>query len=181
VIRRVTRTYLQLGGRDRFVPVAGGPLPVVRVDPCPPAEYRRWYADVGGSYFWIDRLGWTDDEVARHVSGPGFSLWVAGDGAGADRVGYFELAADPSSTSVEIAYFGLRPPYVGRGLGKRLLAAAVERAWTLGAERVWLHTCTLDHPAALPNYVRRGFEPFKTEEYEVDLPEDAPAPHAGPL
>ena len=70
--------------------------------------------------------------------------------------------------SVEVAYFGLVPEALGRGLGKHLLSCAVRDAWALGPARVWLHTCTLDHPNALPNYVARGFVPYKTEEYEVD-------------
>jgi GNAT superfamily N-acetyltransferase len=65
--------------------------------------------------------------------------------------------------SVEIAYFGLLPEFVGRGLGAHLLSAAVERAFESGARRVWLHTCTKDNPAALPNYLKRGFVPFRTE------------------
>jgi len=67
--------------------------------------------------------------------------------------------------SVEIAYFGLLPAYVGRGLGKYLLSEAAARAWTLQPSRVWLHTSTLDHPAALPNYLARGFSIFRVEQY----------------
>jgi GNAT superfamily N-acetyltransferase len=73
---------------------------------------------------------------------------------------------------VEIAYFGLLPEFLGRGLGRYLLTEAATRAFDLGASRVWLHTCTLDDPAALPNYRARGFEPFKTETYSADLPEE---------
>ena len=71
--------------------------------------------------------------------------------------------------STEIAYFGLLPEFLGRGLGKYLLTVAVREAWTGGACRVWLHTCTLDDKAALPNYVARGFRAFKRETYETDL------------
>ncbi len=67
--------------------------------------------------------------------------------------------------SFEIAYFGLLPPYVGQGLGKYLLSEAAARAWTLQPSRVWLHTSTLDHPAALPNYLARGFSIFRVEHY----------------
>jgi GNAT superfamily N-acetyltransferase len=67
----------------------------------------------------------------------------------------------------EVAYFGLLVEFQGRGLGKHLLSEAVQRSWGFGATRVWVHTCTLDGPAALPNYVSRGFRPFKTEVYSV--------------
>jgi GNAT superfamily N-acetyltransferase len=80
--------------------------------------------------------------------------------------GYFELR-EHDDASVEIAYFGLLPDFIGRGWGKYLLTRAVQIAWDLGATRVWLHTCTLDHPAALPNYLKRGFRPLRTEEYEI--------------
>jgi GNAT superfamily N-acetyltransferase len=83
-----------------------------------------------------------------------------------ELAGYFELRRDTDG-GVEIAYFGLLPGFTGRRLGAHLLTEAVERAWSLGARRVWLHTCTFDHPAALPNYVKRGFTVFKTEQYEV--------------
>ena len=80
--------------------------------------------------------------------------------------GYFELSKQ-CDDSVEITYFGLMREYLGRGLGKALLSAAADRAWSLGASRVWLHTCTLDNPAALPNYLARGFEKYREEEFEV--------------
>ncbi len=92
-------------------------------------------------------------------------LTVAGAPAG-----YFELQKHADG-SVEIAYFGLLPEFLGRGLGKYLLSEAVEAAWALAASRVWLHTCSLDGPAALPNYVARGFVPYKKETYEAELPE----------
>ncbi len=71
---------------------------------------------------------------------------------------------------VEIAYFGLIPAAQGKGLGKRLLEAAIRAGFDTPASRVWLHTCTLDHAAALPNYRARGFVPFRTERYEVARP-----------
>ena len=60
------------------------------------------------------------------------------------------------------------PEFIGQGLGKYLLDWTIDRAWSYGPQRLWLHTCTLDHPNALPNYVGRGFVPYETEEYEVD-------------
>jgi len=68
------------------------------------------------------------------------------------------------------AYFGLLPDAIGQGLGKHLLSCAVRDAWALGPARVWLHTCTLDHPAALPNYKKAASAPYKTETYEVNSP-----------
>jgi GNAT superfamily N-acetyltransferase len=115
----------------------------------------------------VDRLPWTDEQIRARLADPDVSLWllrVKGSPAG-----YFELERHDDG-SVEIAYFGLLPEFLGRGLGKHLLTAAAEAAWGLGARRVWLHTCTLDDPAALPNYRARGFRPYKEEVYETEVP-----------
>jgi GNAT superfamily N-acetyltransferase len=101
---------------------------------------------------------------ASHLAKPGVSICVLyGDGA---PPGYFELNMQ-SDGSVEIAYFGLMREFIGRGLGKQLLAAAAERAWYLDASRVWLHTSTLDNASAMPNYLARGFQKYREEEYEI--------------
>lgn len=85
--------------------------------------------------------------------------------------GFFELER-MSDGSVEIAYFGLAAAFIGRGIGKAMLTRAADDAWTLGATRVWLHTCTLDSPNALPNYRARGFQEFRQERYVAQLPDD---------
>ncbi|PYS26240.1 MAG: N-acetyltransferase, partial [Acidobacteria bacterium] len=98
---------------------------------------------------------------------PEISLWLMTcDEAPA---GYFELRRCEDG-STEIAYFGLLPEFIGRGFGKHLLTCAAEQAWADGANRVWLHTCTLDDQAAMPNYLTRGFRPYKTEKYTAELP-----------
>jgi len=163
----VTRTYLEM--RDRFE-LNGAKLDDQKIllehlDDCSVELFRFLYAEVGKNYHWIDRLPWTDEEIAKYLLQPEISLWLM---TYEDKTaGYFELRkCDDGST--ELAYFGLMPEFIGRGLGKHLLTAAVEQAWADGAKRVWLHTCTLDDPAALPNYLKRGFRPFKTEQYSVE-------------
>jgi GNAT superfamily N-acetyltransferase len=121
---------------------------------------------VGEAYGWRDRWEWSDEEIRAHLADPGISFFVARRGAA--LAGYYELRQVTDDASVEVAYLGLVPGEVGRGLGKHLLSCAVRDAWALGPSRVWLHTCTLDHANALPNYVARGFVPYKREEYEVD-------------
>jgi GNAT superfamily N-acetyltransferase len=163
----VTRTYLEMkSARDLVVSKTSAPgVRIDRVLGCPPAFFRYLYAEVGRKYHWVDRLPWTEEQVRARIADPAVSLYVLYvDGSPA---GYFELERH-DDRSCEIAYFGLLPEFLGRGLGKHLLSAAAETAWTGGAERVWLHTCTLDDPAALPNYVARGFRPFKTEVYWID-------------
>ena len=112
----------------------------------------------------MDRLSWTDEQIRARLEDPAVSLHVLT--VSESPAGYFELERHGDG-SVEIAYFGLLPEFLGRGLGKHLLTEAVQQAWGLGASRVWVHTCTLDGPAALPNYLARGFQPFRTEVYAV--------------
>src|SRR5262245_37445369 len=138
---------------------------IERAPGCPPSFFRYLYAEVGRNYHWVDRLPWTEEQVRARLADPLVSLhvlYVEGSPAG-----YFELERH-DDRSCEIAYFGLLPEFLGRGLGKHLLTVAAETAWAEGAERVWLHTCTLDDSAAMPNYVGRGFKPFKTEVYWID-------------
>ena len=164
----VTRTYLELPTSECFRPAFGDfpDVAVERVARPTPALYRHCYRTVGAAFHWRDRWDWTDDEIAYHLAQPDISLYVARRGR--VDVGWYELRREPDDGSIEIAYFGLFPDAIGRGLGKHLLSCAVRDAWGAGAKRVWLHTCTLDHPAALPNYVARGFTPYRTETYEVD-------------
>ena len=165
----VTRTYLEMTAPGQLRPsrLDDPAIRLDRVPACPPSLYRFLYDSVGERYHWVDRRGWTDDEIRTHTARPGISVWVLYHAA--QTAGYFELAGQPDG-SIEIAYFGLFDAYVGRGFGKHLLTLAVEQAWGMKAKRVWLHTCSLDHPAALPNYLRRGFVPFKTEVYETTVP-----------
>ena len=162
----VRRTYLEMQSPGDLKPVpAPTPAPrVERLPQCPPELFRRLYAEVGRAFRWTDRLSWSDQEVVAHLADPRTSVWLLSwEG---EPAGYFELRQHQDA-SVEIAYFGLLPGHIGRGWGKYLLTEAVRAAWALGPSRVWLHTCTLDHPAALPNYVTRGFRPVREEVYEV--------------
>jgi GNAT superfamily N-acetyltransferase len=128
------------------------------------ARYRTLYDGVGEDYHWVDRREWTDAQLQAHLARSDvevLALLVAGVDAG-----WFELAKHPDG-SVEIAYFGVIPSYHGRGLGKHLLTEAVGMAWRRTDRRVWLHTCTLDSPAAMPNYLARGFRAYRQETYFV--------------
>jgi GNAT superfamily N-acetyltransferase len=163
----VTRTYLEMTSPSDLV-ASKTEAPGVRIEQargCPPSFFRYLYAEVGRKYHWVDRLPWTEEQVKARLADPHVSLHVLHvDGSPA---GYFELERHRDG-SCEVAYFGLLPEFLGRGLGKHLLTVAAETAWTGGATRVWLHTCTLDDPAALPNYVARGFRPVKTEVYWIE-------------
>jgi len=163
----VTRTYLEMRDPSELQ-AARSDDPLIKIEhqrDCSVELFRWLYVEVGKNYHWIDRLPWTDEEIRKYLAQPEISVWLLTYDD--DRAGYFELRKCEDG-STEVAYFGLLPQFLGRGLGKHLLTGATEQAWADGANRVWLHTCTLDDPAALPNYLKRGFKPFKTEKYFVD-------------
>jgi GNAT superfamily N-acetyltransferase len=131
---------------------------VRRLFPVSVSIARQLYDRVGAAYHWVDRTHWSWEQLQSVVCDPGVETWLlmrAGQLAG-----YYELDAR-SGTDVEVAYFGLFPAFVGQGLGRGLLDHAIARAWNTRPNRVWLHTCSLDHPAALPLYRTAGFVPYK--------------------
>ncbi len=128
--------------------------------------YRFLYREVGERWLWFMRRDLSDEEMLqKHLAENCLLdvLYVRGRPAG-----YIELAMGDeearSERAVEVAYFGLRAPFMGRGLGKHLLSHGVQAAWDGGAKRIWLHTCNLDAPQALPNYLRCGFRIARVEE-----------------
>ena len=141
-----------------------------------PELNRFLYTAVGGDWYWRDRLDWTYDQWLDHLKRPGFETWVAY--LSGTPAGYFELEAQPGG-NVQIAYFGLLPQFLGAGLGGHLLTFAVERAWQMGAKRVWVHTDTLDHPHALKNYCARGFRVYDQKVETPDLPDRPLGPWPG--
>jgi GNAT superfamily N-acetyltransferase len=167
----VVRTYLELRTPEQLRRAEADDPRVrfVRRDAITTVHYRRLYNEVGARWHWLDRNAWTDEHLAAHLMRPEISVWecMVGD----ESAGFFELEK-LSDGSVEISYFGLAPAFIGRGIGKVMLTRAADEAWALGASRVWLHTCTLDSPNALPNYKARGFEEFRQERYVALLPDE---------
>ena len=163
----VTRTYLEMRDPSELQ-AARSDDPLIKIEhqrDCSVELFRGLSVEVGKDYHWTDRLPWSDEDIREHLAQPEVSVCLLTYDN--ERAGYFELRKCEDG-SAEIAYFGLLPQFLGRGLGKHLLTRATEQAWADGANRVWLHTCTLDDPAALPNYLKRGFKPFKSEKYEVE-------------
>ena len=170
----VARTYLELRAPDALRPwLSDDPdlrLVLERDDPV--RVFRTLYRDIGGAYQWRDRNALSDDALRSRLTGDDVQLWVLYHQR--SPAGFFELQRH-ADRSVEIVYFGLAAAFFGKGLGKHLLTVAAQAAWAFEADRVWLHTCTLDSPAALPNYLARGFEPFKVERYDAMIDHPAPA------
>ncbi|MEO7457054.1 MAG: GNAT family N-acetyltransferase, partial [Gemmatimonadaceae bacterium] len=151
----VTRTHLELrsldGLRRASSPATEAPLAERRLSV---PEYLELYELVGGPWQWRDRLRMDRTALEAYLASPDVHVWTMR--ANGETAGYFELRRY-ADARVEIMYFGLAPSFMGRGLGGWMLTRAVEEAFALGASHVTLHTCTLDAPAALPNYLARGF------------------------
>jgi ribosomal protein S18 acetylase RimI-like enzyme len=127
--------------------------------------YRYLYDAVGRPWYWTDRKKLSDDELAAILGHDGVDVYVLYvDGAPA---GYFELDARDMPT-VDLAYFGILPAYIGLRLGPYLLSTAIQTAWQQKPQRLMVNTCTLDHPKALPMYQRFGFEIY--DRIEVPSP-----------
>lgn len=159
----VTISWLVMSSPEQFRPARQpaecDPLLLTAGRPAPELS-RFFYRLVGGGWSWLDRIEWTAEQWLDWVSQPGHQLttcWVDGVPAG-----YFEL--DQNADEVTLSFFGLAPGFSGRGLGRWLLTEAITSAWSRpGTDRIVLHTCTLDSPAALPNYLARGFTVQRTE------------------
>lgn len=155
--------YLEMTSRADFAPafVRARDIEIVLMEMPDLGFYKFLYQSVGEEWAWRDRLQMSNAELRHILTSPDTQvhiMYVSGSPAG-----YVELFRH-ADDSVEIAYFGLRRDYMGRGLGKHLLSYGVDQAWQMGARRVWLHTCNLDGPHALANYQKRGFRIYDVVE-----------------
>jgi GNAT superfamily N-acetyltransferase len=174
-IREVTVYYLQMNDPGQFRPKWRGSDDVVlsQVEIPLPELNRFLYASVGVDWHWTDRLYWNYQQWQQWLERPAVQTWIGY--LRGTPTGYFELekqVQDDGQVQVEIAYFGILPGFTGQGIGAHLLSGAIDRAWQLNADRVWLHTCTLDHPVALANYRARGFKLYRQETVLQPLPDE---------
>lgn len=174
----VTVYYLEMLTPRNLKPSKRAPADIdIRQSETPSPEFNRFlYTAVGGNWYWRERLTWDYSRWQAKLAPDTYETWVAYQRG--TPAGYFELEKHDDN-SVEIAYFGLLPAFVGQGIGGLLLTRAIERAWQWNAHRVWVHTCTLDHPSALKNYQARGLRLYKEEDVLVNLPTTPPGPWPG--
>lgn len=174
-------TTLEMRARPPLRPLPASPLRLVAWVRPEPAKYRALFRRVGAPWLWYSRLVLDDAALCVIVHDPAVAVFAAVD-AGGVEVGLLELDHRRAG-ACEIGYFALVPELAGRGHGRWLMAEALARAWRPGVARVWLHTCTLDHPSALGFYRAQGFvavkrtiETFRDPRTNGLLPGDA-APH----
>ena len=174
-------TSLEMRARPTPRPLPESPLRLVRWPEPELDKYRALFARVGAPWLWFSRLIMGDAELSRTIGDPAVHVHAVVDPRGIET-GLLELDFRAPRTC-ELAYFGLVPELAGQGHGRWLMAEALVRAWGPGVERVWVHTCSLDHPSALGFYRAQGFTPYKREvetfpdpRLSGHLPRDA-APH----
>lgn len=174
-------TSLDMRERRPLRPMPSSPLRLARWQAPNLARYRALFRRVGEPWLWFSRLVMPDEEVRAIIEDPRVQVFALEDRAGIE-VGMLELDFREAGTC-ELAYFGLVPELAGQGHGRWLMAQALALAWTRDVQRVWVHTCTLDHPSALGFYRAQGFVPyarsietFPDPRLTGHLPESA-APH----
>jgi GNAT superfamily N-acetyltransferase len=163
-VEPVVTTYLEMRSADQLRPKSAGVRFQIREKTERDWRFNRdFYFRVGEQWDWTDKRPWTDDQWKEYTAAPELRTFA---GYHDDALaGYYELRRDREG-GIEIAYFGLLPEWIGRGLGAALLTSAIEEAWRMEPKplRVWVHTCNRDHPQALANYRARGMVVYKVEE-----------------
>ena len=162
--REVIRSYLEINSlKDlKKVQKPSDEYSVSLLDPTNFQLNKFFYKNIGKKHSWIDRLTWTDGQWIDYVSNKKVKTYVLNHRD--DLAGFFELIFHFEKNEVELAYFGLLQEYHNKRLGSYLLFEAIKKSFVKKINRVWVHTCTLDHKNALNNYISRGMKVFKTEK-----------------
>jgi ribosomal protein S18 acetylase RimI-like enzyme len=162
--RSIDRFYLHLISRNDLIPsnCKEKNLEVI-LEKEPTVDFCKFlYKEVGRDFFWRDRLKWSDQDWLNYISNDFFKLYILKQNN--ELAGYYELLYDPKIPSMEIPYFGIFKEFFGKGIGGYLLTDAILTSFNQRINKVWVHTCTLDHANALKNYLARGMKIFKTEK-----------------
>ena len=167
MIRKVERNYLEINSlgelneSKNFLP----DFSIQLLDPNDFQLNKFFYKNIGKKHHWVDRLIWTDTQWSHYTSEQNVKTYILK--IKDELAGYFELIIHEEKKEVEIAYLGLLQEYQNKNLGSHLLSAAIKNSFEEKIERVWVHTCSLDHKNALKNYLSRGMKIFKKETISV--------------
>ena len=160
---KVFRKYLEIRSLEDLKEVKK-PAISIQVSLIKPKDFQLnkfFYKNIGKNHQWVDRLSWSDLDWTSYISSEKLSTYILKDNM--EIAGYFELIFNQETREAEIAYFGILKDYFGKKLGGYLLSEAIKISFSNGANRLWVHTCSLDHKNALNNYLSRGMKIFKTE------------------
>ena len=161
--KEVKRSYLEINSledlKEGSRPTSDYSLNLL--DPINFQLNKFFYKNIGNKHKWVDRLIWNEEKWINYVSNENVKTYVLKFKD--DLVGFFELIYHPEKKEIEIAYLGILEEYHNKKLGSYLLSEAIKISFKKKIDRVWVHTCTLDHKNALNNYITRGMKIFKTE------------------
>ena len=135
------------------------------IDPINFQLNRFFYKNIGKNHQWVDRLVWSEENWINYVSSEKVTTYVFKHKD--NLLGFFELIFHSENNETEIAYFGILEEFQNKKLGSYLLSEAIKKSFEKNINRVWVHTCSLDHKNALNNYIARGMKVFKTETIEI--------------
>ena len=161
--KKIERNYLEINSLTDLNDSNTSPEGYL-VELIQPADFQLnkfFYKNVGKDHQWVDRLVWTDKKWIDYTSNKKVKTYIIKKKD--DLVGYFELIFHEDKKEVEIAYLGLLEEYQNQKLGSYLLSSAIKESFLKKTNRVWVHTCSLDHKNALNNYIARGMKVFKKE------------------
>ena len=163
MIKNVERNYLEIYSIEdlKISEKVSNEYYVQLIDPEDFQLNKFFYKNIGKKHHWVDRLMWSERQWINYVSDKKVKTYVLKHID--DLVGYFELIFHEDNKEVEIAYLGILEEYHNRKLGSYLLSEAIKKSFKNNINRVWVHTCSLDHKNALNNYISRGMKIFKTE------------------
>ena len=161
--QEVKRSYLEINSLKELKEVQkpSSDYSLKLLDPVNFQLNKFFYKNIGKKHKWIDRLVWEESKWIEYVTNKDVKTYIFKKKD--DLVGFFELLEHTEKKEIEIAYFGLLEEYHNKKLGSFLLSKAIKKSFEYKIDRVWLHTCSLDHKNALNNYISRGMKIFKTE------------------
>lgn len=133
-------------------------------------DYLALYHGVGEPWLWYERSNLSEGALAKLIGAPDVSIYLLQQGG--ITAGFCELQTSPPQQT-QLLYFGLKQPFIGAGLGSYFLDWTVRRAFESEIDRLWVHTCSLDHPRALSSYEKAGFSQYRKESGWVKIPESA--------
>ncbi len=169
MIQEIKRNYLEINSlqdlREGNKPSEDYYLSLI--DPINFQLNKFFYKNIGKKHKWVDRLDWSEEKWIKYVSSENVQTYVFKYKN--DLVGFFELIIHPEKNETEIAYFGILEEYQSKKLGSYLLTEAIKKSFENKVNRVWVHTCSLDHKNALSNYISRGMKIFKKEIVKINL------------
>ena len=165
--QEVQRNYLEINSiRDlNKVIEPSGDCSLNLLEPINFQLNKFFYKHIGKKHKWIDRLAWTENQWIDYVSDKNVETYVFKFKT--DLAGFFELISHSEKKEVEIAYFGLLEEFQNKKVGSYLLSEAIQKSFKDNVNRVWVHTCSLDHKNALNNYIARGMKIFKNETIKI--------------